>query len=185
MSAASAQCAVRTNGSQTRVRRASPKLFLDLRLHDRERLCVEVDLDLLAFLVVAVDLVAVAVDLELADLVALRLELGLRLVRLQPLLLWILRAARAGECAGAGEGEGKKERLFHYWFSLCGEDQLAVLRNSQPVLPAVMHDHDFPARTEQGCARNLPGLRRGGLDRRQISTFRMGQHVANDKCSQV
>ena len=42
-------------------------LLLDFCLHRLERLGIEVDLDLLAFLILAVDLVAVAVDLELVD----------------------------------------------------------------------------------------------------------------------
>ncbi len=43
-------------------------LLLDFRLHDVERLGVEVDFDLLAVLVGAVDLVAIAVDVELGIL---------------------------------------------------------------------------------------------------------------------
>src|SRR6478735_5929838 len=95
------QCVSRTQRSQvlTRASEAAgmsggPAGLLDFRFHDGERLGVEIDLHLLAVLVLAVDLVAVAVDLELLDLVALSFELGARIRFLHPLALRMRRAIR-------------------------------------------------------------------------------------------
>src|SRR5215813_38655 len=95
-STARAQCSRRTTASHTGTRGGAITLFLDLGLHDIQRLGVEVDLDLLAVLVGAVDLVAVPVDLELGDLVALRFEFGLGVGLSHPVGLGIGLARRAG-----------------------------------------------------------------------------------------
>src|SRR6476661_8182349 len=91
---ASAQCERRTAASHTGMRPSLAgsrgresvmvALLLDLALYRLQALRVVVDLDLLAFLVLAVDLVAVARDLEFVDHVALRFDLRLGVGFLHP-----------------------------------------------------------------------------------------------------
>src|SRR5215475_13958909 len=115
-SAARAQCSRRTTASHTGTLGGAITLFLDLGLHDIERLGVEVDLDLLAVLVGAVDLVAVPVDLELGDLVALRLQPGLGVCLAHPFRLGVGLARRAGlgtERQDGDAGQGQQKYRLH------------------------------------------------------------------------